>query len=162
MINTKKQPPLDELVSQWHAFFNAHKPWQDLIQGYAPISTPCGIVYELPNMLNRPDEGLAIVDMRQLSFAEPHYHPDECIEIYFVLQGSAAVIVAGRVQQVSVGDVVIIPPNKAHFTIPDQEYVIGVINTPPYTPESYKVLEHSDAQVQFDYDQFTMLIGSKR
>ena len=77
MIDTKKQHYIDELVAKWQAFFNAHEQWQDLIQGYAPISSPCGIVYELPNMLNRPNEGLAIVDMRQLSFAEPHYHPDE-------------------------------------------------------------------------------------
>jgi mannose-6-phosphate isomerase-like protein (cupin superfamily) len=161
MINITRQQQLNELVVQWQAFFNAHEQWQDLIQGYAPIPTPCGIVYELPNMLNRPNEGLAIVDMRQLSFAEPHYHPHECVEIYFVLQGCAAVVVAGDVQHVTAGDVVIIPPNKAHFTIPDDEYVIGVINTPPYTPESYKVLESSDLQVQFDYDQFKMLVGSK-
>ncbi len=52
----------------------------------------------------------------------------------------------------------IIPPNKAHFTIPDHEYVIGVINTPPYTPESYVPLnEQSNEHVGFNYNQFKML-----
>ncbi len=71
MIDTKKQHYIDELVAKWQAFFNAHEQWQDLIQGYAPISSPCGIVYELPNMLNRPNEGLAIVDMRHYFLLNP-------------------------------------------------------------------------------------------
>lgn len=162
MFSTKQQQELNELVTQWQNFFNINPSWQDMVHGYAPITTGCGIVYELPNFLNRPNEGLAIVDMRQLSFAEPHYHPNDCIEIYFVLQGTALVVIAGRQQQVRAGDVVVIPSNQAHFTIPDDEYVIGVINTPPYTPESYVVLEESNADVAFDYDQFkTMSVRKK-
>jgi len=147
---------LQRLIDRWHIYFE-QRAWQTLIEGYEPIATSCGIVYELPNALGFRDEGLAIVDMRTLPVAEPHYHPDNCYEIYFVLQGTALVVVAGVEQQVKIGDIVVIPPNKAHFTIPDKEYVIGVINTPPYTPESYIPLTASREDVAFDAHRFNML-----
>lgn len=117
-----------------------------------PINGNCGIVYELPNFLKRPNEGFAIVDMRELAFTEPHYHPD--LEIYFVLQGQALVIVGNEKYAVQQGDVVVIPPFKAHYVIPNDECVIACINTPPYTPESYIPLKESNTAVEFDSELF--------
>lgn len=147
---------IESLIERWAPYFEQHA-WQTMIEDYAPIATSCGIVYELPNALGFADEGLAIVDMRNLAVAEPHYHPDNCYEIYFVLQGTALVVIADLEQQVKVGDIIIVPPNKAHYTIPDKEYVIGVINTPPYTPESYIPLIASREDVAFDAQRFKTL-----
>ncbi len=139
------------LVDAWQDFFNESN-WQELIKGYSPIYGNCGIVYDLPNFLNRLNEGLAIVDMRQLDAAEPHYHPD--LEVYFVLQGEALVVVGNERYSVKKGDVVAILPFKAHYTIPNEEFVIACINVPPYTPESYIQLTASNAAVDFDSKQF--------
>lgn len=147
---------LESLIERWGTYFEQHA-WQTLVEGYEPIATGCGIVYELPNALGFADEGLAIVDMRTLAVAEPHYHPDNCYEIYFVLQGTALVVIADVEQQVKAGDIIVIPPNKAHYTIPDKEYVIGVINTPPYSPESYIPLTASRQDVAFDAHRFKTL-----
>jgi probable phosphoglycerate mutase len=142
---------LNELIDAWQNFFNKSN-WQELIKEYSPIQGNCGVVYELPNFLNRSNEGLAVVDMSQLDFAEPHYHPD--LEVYFVLQGEALVVVGNEKYSVKKGDVVVIPPFKAHYTIPNDEFVIACINTPPYTPESYIPLKKSDTAVEFDCKQF--------
>src|SRR5437762_527845 len=93
-------------IERWSNYFKENADWQVLVVGYEPVATGCGIVYELPNAFGFPDEGLAIVDMRELSVAEPHYHPDGCYEIYFVLQGTALVVVAGIEQRVKPGDIV--------------------------------------------------------
>ena len=148
-----------ELIAAWQDFFNKSH-WQDLIKGYPPIHGNCGIVYELPNFLNRSNEGLAIVDMCQLDFAEPHYHPD--LEVYFVLQGEAQVVVGNEKYSVKEGDVVVIPPFKAHYTIPNDECVIACINTPPYTPESYIPLKESNASVEFESSLFEKDIRSNK
>jgi quercetin dioxygenase-like cupin family protein len=146
-----------ELVQVWHQFFTATN-WQKLIQGYTPIYGPCGVVYDLPNSLGRANEGVSVVDMCNIQFAEPHYHPD--LEVYFVLQGQALVAVGGDKQMVKRGDVVIIPPFTAHYTVPDNEYVIGCINVPPYTPESYIPLKNTVAEVEFDYDDFEITVAT--
>ncbi len=150
-----KQIEIQELIAAWQQFFNSKNSWQEFIQDCRPITSPNGMIYELPNFLNRDNESFAVVDMRKIAFAEPHYHPD--LEIYFVLQGTADVFVGGNKQAASAGDVVIIPPYKAHFTIPDKNFIIGCVNTPPYRPESYLVLTESNLSVGFDRHQFTLL-----
>lgn len=156
MANESAAKNLESLIDRWAKYFEQHA-WQSLIEGYEPKATSCGIVYELPNALGVPDEGLAIVDMRTLAVMKPHYHPDGCYEVYFVLQGTALVVIANVEQQVKAGDIIIVPPNKAHYMIPDKECVIGVINTPPYTPESYIPLTTSRQDVAFDAQRFKTL-----
>jgi len=67
------------------------------------------------------------------------------------------VVIGGQVQEVSVRDVVIIPPEKAHFVIPDKQFVIAVVNTPPFRPENYKVITDTNESVGFDNEQFKQL-----
>lgn len=148
---------LNEVVSAWQHFL-ATTDWRSLLDGVTPIVTGCGMVYDLPNFLQRPNEGFAIVDMRQLWYAEPHYHPADNIEIYFVLQGTACVVVGTQEHHVKTGDVVIVPPLMAHFTIPDKQYVIAAINTPPFDPVNYIKVDESNEAVMFDKAQFLRLV----
>lgn len=145
-----------ECILAWQQFLKKND-WRKLIDGTTPIQSGCGSIYELLNFLNRPNESLAIADMRQLSFSEPHYHPNNNVEIFFVLQGSALVVVKTEQRLVHKNDVVIISPNTAHFTIPDDQFVIAVVNTPSYRPKNYIVLTKSNSTVGFDYEQFRKL-----
>ena len=149
-----------EMITAWQQFFSTHD-WQELVKSYVPINGRCGIVYELPNFLNRDHESLAVVDMRQLVFTEPHYHPHEDVEVYLILEGSAFVVVGKERSNVHKGSVVVIPPYTAHYVIPDNECVMAVINTPPYTPGRYIALTKSDSSVQFDYQMFKSDINVK-
>lgn len=158
----EKQLHIDvkDIVTAWQAFI-ASKNWPELIKNIPPLTTGCGIVYELPNFLNRPNEDFAIVDMRTIPYAEPHYHPTGNIEIYFVLSGTALVVVGEKKQSVQSGDIIIIEPDTAHFTIPDNQYVIAVVNTPPYKPENYISLKESNPLVKFNQEQFNKLTCKK-
>jgi len=126
-----------QMVDAWYRFTTSITDWESFVKPYEPRKTGCGIVYELPNFLNRPNEDLAIVDMRRILFAEPHYHPEGVTELYIVLQGTGLVVIGDDEYYVSPGDVALIPPLTGHYTIPDKDFVIAVINTPPYTPEHY-------------------------
>lgn len=147
------------LIAAWLIFLAQHT-WQDLIKNCPPSSdNGCGIVYDfLPNPLNRKDESFAIVDMRKTAVAEPHYHPD--VEIYFVLQGKALVVIGHEKHHVGMGDVVVIPPYKAHYALPNNEFVIACVNTPPFTPDKYIPLTASNNAVEFDYDEFKQLTSN--
>ncbi len=158
MVQHSNSIEIDQLIHAWQKFLSNHT-WQELTQNVDPIHGGCGPVYELPNYLNRENENLAIVDMRNIKVAEPHYHPHENIEVYFVLQGTARVIVGRNERFVQVGDVVIIPPNKAHFTFPDENYVIACVNTPPYKPENYIPLYETNEAVEFDREYFESMQG---
>ena len=142
------------LITAWQPFFNTFN-WQEAITHYIPKKGGCGLVYELPNFLDRPNESCAMADMRNIAFAQPHYHPE--LEIYFVLEGNATIVIGTTAYQVKKGDYIVIPPNKAHFTIPDRNFIIGAINTPPFKPEHYIVLTESNSIVEFDYQQFKQL-----
>lgn len=147
----------------WKQFLS--KPenhWQKLVGSHTPICSPCGTVYPLGNPFQKPDESFAIVDMRNITFAKPHYHPETDVEVYIVLQGSACVVVGYEEFQVKQGDALVIPPNTTHFTIPDNEFVLAVINTPPYKPEHNILVFKHDPSTSFDYEQFQRLTGNAK
>lgn len=148
-------PSLQETIQAWQAFLSEND-WRKLIEGVTPKQTGCGPVYELPNHLERPNESFAIADMREVKVAEPHYHPGECVEIYLVLQGSATVVVGGEEHKVGPGDSVIIPPDNAHFTVPNNEFVIAAVNIPAFQLDHYVVIDptKSDPKLHFDAEQF--------
>jgi mannose-6-phosphate isomerase-like protein (cupin superfamily) len=145
-------PNFSETIHVWQSFFATHA-WQTLIKDVAAIHGGCGIIYELPNYLKRPNESLAIVDMRTVKRFEPHYHTHET-EIYFGLQGRATVVVGGKKLALVSGGVIVTPPNTAHFVMPDAECVIAVVNTPPFSFTNYHVLSATNHDVAFDYEQF--------
>ena len=154
MAHTDNADNLGGLIQAWDAFLKVSS-WEKLIEGYQPITSECGLIYELPNYLERPNESFAIADMRSLEFTEPHYHVET--DVYFMLQGGGVFVVGGQEQTVVAGDVIIIPSNIAHFVIPNNQCVIAVINTPPFNPESYKIITQTDSHVCFDHQQFLKL-----
>lgn len=150
---------LEELVCGWQTFFQSHD-WRTLIAGKTGFNVGCGFVYELPNFLNYPNEDLAIIDMTGISISEPHYHPN-MLEVYFMLEGSGCVYVAGEKHMLQQGDALVILPNKAHFTVPDAQCVLACVCMPPFHPDNYIPLKESNAAVGFDYEHFKSL-SSKR
>lgn len=143
-----------ELIAAWDNFLKA-SDWQELIKDCEPKISGCGLVYELPNYLQRPNESFAIADMRQLSVSEPHYHPET--EVYFILQGGGIIVIGGKERSIAAGDTIAIPSNLAHFVIPDKECIIAIVNTPPFNINNYKVVTESNLAVGFDYRQFLTL-----
>lgn len=124
---------INKIIVTWKDYLKDVEQWQDLVIGVTPNRSGCGDIYEIKNPIERPDESFAIADMRGLSFAEPHYHVET--EIYFVLQGKGLVVVGGEELRVQTDSVIVIPPNVAHFTIPDDDLVLAVVNTPPFAAE---------------------------
>jgi mannose-6-phosphate isomerase-like protein (cupin superfamily) len=152
---THKHGNVQELISLWENFLKT-VTWQQLASPCTPLFNGNGIIYELPvNFLDRSNESCAIVDMRNIEFSEPHYHYN--IEVYFIMQGSGIVVLGNREHRVSAGDVLIIPPNTAHFTIPNNDLVMAVVNTPPYSPDDYFPLTASNSDVQFERENFERL-----
>lgn len=157
MYMAMNQSKIDGLVAAWQVHCNTIGDWQALTKGVEPIAGGCGLVYELANPLHRPGEDFAIADMRSLPFAEPHYHPTDSWEFYFILQGSGTVYVGQQEQHVGKGDAVIIPPNTGHFTIPQDQLVLAVVSSPPFDPKNYIVLQESRPDIDFDYQKFKSL-----
>jgi mannose-6-phosphate isomerase-like protein (cupin superfamily) len=143
----------NNLVHAWTNYL-FESNWQQLCADVEPVETGCGQVYDLENSLDRPDEGIAIADMRNLDIADPHYHANNQTEVYIVLQGTGTVVVGDRLLELGPYDVVIAPPMTAHYTVPHDQLVLGVINTPPFNPETYVSDDKSDASVHFDAERF--------
>ena len=146
---------VDEIVTAWKNYW-ATADWKELIKGIEPQQNGCGILYEIDNPIDRPGESVAIADMRKLAVAEPHYHPAPCVEIYFALEGSGNVVVGGTKHRLDAGQLLVIPSDTAHFTIP-YGLVLAVVNAPPFKLENYRPLTESNPAVGFDKAQFEAL-----
>jgi mannose-6-phosphate isomerase-like protein (cupin superfamily) len=144
-------------IHAWQEFLTTTN-WQDLILNIVPKETGCGLIYELADHpCQVAHESFAIADMRNIRYSEPHYHPHE-IEIYFVLQGNALIVIADEEIYATKGDVIVTEPNKAHYVIPDKDFVIAVINMPDFNPANYIPLVDTNKMVGFDLKVFTKLI----
>jgi predicted metalloenzyme YecM/mannose-6-phosphate isomerase-like protein (cupin superfamily) len=144
------------IINSWQRFLHNVENWHELVKGHEPKAVGCGLVYELENPINRPNESFAIADMRELKVAEPHYHEE--LEIYFVLQGSGSIVIGGQEHELRGNMAIVIPSNTAHFTLPDSELVLAVVNNPAFKPEHYIVLTDSNSAVKFDKAQFDKLV----
>lgn len=146
---------MDSVVAAWQPYIDSIDDWQALVRGVEPKPTGCGPIYELDNPLtDRQEESFAIADMRDLIVSEPHYHPNGETEIYVVLTGIGKVIVGGREQPLEAGTVVVTPPDTTHFTVPKQNLVLAVVNTPSFNPANYVPIVESKEDVGFDKRQF--------
>ncbi len=148
---------MKSVVEAWKVYLDDHRDWQKLIKGIKPKPTGCGLVYELPNPIDRPHESFAIVYMRELDITEPHYHANGETEIYIVMAGTATVVVGYTERFVEKGSIIITPPDTVHYTVPDHEFVIAAINTPPFDPNNYIVVLKTKPEVGFDQKQFARL-----
>lgn len=147
-----------EVVNFWKKHFAQNNSWEKLTEGVTPFQSGCGSVYVLPGLAERPNESLAIADMRQMPITHPHYHNIET-EIYFVLQGTGTVIVAGKEIQVKPGSIVVTQPGNAHFTVPSENHdlVMAVVNNPPFDINNFINVEKTNNEVGFNKEQYTAL-----
>ncbi|MDB5178673.1 MAG: hypothetical protein JWN01_616 [Patescibacteria group bacterium] len=153
----QSSPAIKALIAVWQPFTEKLEDWQSLVKTTEPKETYCGPVYEPASPLDRPNESFAIADMRQVKVAEPHYHANGETEIYFVISGTGLTVVGGEEIPLSKGTIVATPPGTAHFTIPRENLVMVVINTPPFNPENNIHLPASNPMVKFDHEQFARL-----
>lgn len=157
-ILKEKQKKLPQIIASWQKFMEDFA-WETYIKQVNPKVSGNGLVYELPNFLEREHESFAIVDMRAITFSEPHYHIHE-IEIYMVLQGSASIIKAGEEFSVTPGSVLVTHPHQAHFTIPDNNFIMAIVNIPSFSTDRYIPLLESDCPVGFNKEQLQAFIKS--
>lgn len=152
----------NEVVTAWKKYSQGVVDWKKLADGIEPFKGGCGLIYELGNPLERNNEDCALADMTGINVAEPHYHPTDNWELYFILEGSGLVVTGKEEQAVKVGDAVIIPPATVHYTIPGTHgLVLLAVNTPPFSPENYIVIDPSvsDKVHEFSAPRFTQLTG---
>lgn len=157
IYNTQNIPEIEELITAWKTYISTIGDWQGLVKDTTPKQTYCGPIYEPASPLDRPNESFAISDMRQVKVAEPHYHTGGETEIYFVLSGTGLTVVGGEELQVRQGDVIVTPPETAHFTIPEENLVMVVINTPPFNPKNNIGIDDTRSEVGYDHEQYKRL-----
>jgi mannose-6-phosphate isomerase-like protein (cupin superfamily) len=119
-------------------------------------------VYELENPLGRANESFAVADMRGVEFAQPHYHANGEVEIYFVLHGLCRVVVGDEVLRVEKGSVVVTPSGTTHYALPDTEQglVLAVVNTPPFKLANNIDIAKTDHAHGYDHNLFVRLTGN--
>ncbi len=148
---------MDEIVNAWKKYADSLDDWQSVVDGVEPKQTACGPVYEPPSPLKERSETFAISDMRGVRVAYPHYHKNGETEIYYVIQGSGLTVVGGEEIPVKKGSVVVTPPNTTHFTIPEHDLVMVVINSPSFNASNIVEPTETDPTVKFDKTQYDKL-----
>ncbi|HSX33133.1 MAG TPA: cupin domain-containing protein [Candidatus Saccharimonadales bacterium] len=159
IFNTTHKPEIEELINAWQQYIATMGDWQKVVEGVTPKQTYCGPVYEPASPLNRPNESFATADMRGIKVAEPHYHSGGETETYFVISGSGLTVVGGEELEVKAGDVIVTPPGTAHFTLPKENLVLIVINTPPFNPDNNIHVDATKPEVKYDHEQFERLVA---
>ncbi len=151
---------MDEIVKAWKNYVSNLDRWESIVKDVEPKQTACGPVYEPPSPLPDRIETFAISDMRDVKVAYPHYHKNGETEIYFVIQGSGLTVVGGEEIPVKKGSVVITPPDTTHFTIPEKDLVMVVINTPSFNASNIVEPHKTDPKVKFDKYQYDRLVNN--
>ncbi len=128
---------MSEVVGAWQGYLDGVPDWEKLVEGTEPKVGGCGLVYELPNPIERPNESFAIADMRELELSDPHKHINGEVEIYYVLQGVGKIAVGSEVHDLSKGVVIVTPSDTVHITLPGEDLVLAVVNTPPFELDNY-------------------------
>jgi mannose-6-phosphate isomerase-like protein (cupin superfamily) len=157
--NTVYPSEVAMVLDIWRPYVAAIRDWKAVVRGVEPKATGCGPVYELAGLSGRLNESLAIADMRGMAYAQPHYHANGEVEIYFVLQGQGCVVVGKDVTYVEKGSVTVVPSGVVHYTLPDKSdgLVLAVVNTPPFNPKNTIDVTASNQAVAYDHEQFKAL-----
>ncbi len=138
---------MDEVVGAWGEYLKTMGDWKVLVEGIEPKTGGCGLVYEVPNPIDRPNESFAIADMSKLELSEPHSHANGETEIYFVIQGVGKIAVGEEIVELKPGVSVVTPPDTMHCTLPGKDLVLAVVNTPPFEMDNYIVSDAADPSV---------------
>jgi mannose-6-phosphate isomerase-like protein (cupin superfamily) len=158
--NQKEVVQLKELAVAWQHFYKDNK-YRNLMAQSTPIVEGCGIIHELKNasiFRTRRNETACIVDMSQVVGATaPHFHRKET-EVYLILQGSGKVVIGKKEYTVKPGDVVHIPKDVGHYTVPTDNLVLGVVNVPFFDPADFFDLVQTDEatrnEVEYNHAQY--------
>lgn len=159
MTDAQYPPEIKSIVDAYQPFVAGVDDWQTLVEGVEPKATGCGPVYEPDNPLGRTGESFAVADMRGVEYAQPHYHANGEVEIYFVLQGLGRVVVGNEVHNIAKGDIVVTPSGTTHYAIPDKEQglVLVVVNAPPFNPANNIDVTETDSAHNYDHELFKQL-----
>lgn len=149
---------LKETIDIWKKYVDNLDDWRRDIKDVRPKKTQCGPVYERESPIPKWFGSFAISDMRDVAVAYPHYHKNGETEIYFVIQGTGLTVVGGEEIELKKGSVVVTPPDTTHFTIPKNDLVMLVINTPKFNKNNIVEPEDTDSEVKFDKDQYDLLV----
>jgi len=142
-----------EVVEVWQEYLGTAQNWQTLVENIEPKVGSCGLVYEVPNPIERPGESFAIADMRELELSEPHKHINGETEIYIVIQGVGKIAVGGDIHDLKPGVFIVTPPDTVHITLPSKDLVLAVVNTPPFELDNYVVADLSEEAVASALDK---------
>lgn len=148
----------DNEIDTWKKYLATLRDWRVVVEGKRPKKTQCGPVYEPESPLPKQFGTFAIRDMRDVAVAYPHYHKNGETEIYFVIQGTGLTVVGGEEIELEKGSVVVTPPNTTHFTIPNNDLVMLVINLPKFNKDNIVEPQDTDPEVKFDKDQYDLLV----
>lgn len=138
---------MNEVVQAWSSFILDIDDWESLVSDADPRAGGCGLVYELPNPIERPNESFTIADMRQLDLSDPHKHINGETEIYFVLQGVGRIALGNNIHELMLRGGIVIPPDTVHITLPKRNLVLAVVNTPPFNLDNYVSVSTEDPDV---------------
>jgi mannose-6-phosphate isomerase-like protein (cupin superfamily) len=138
------QKTIQEVVDVWTRYLTTVDNWESLVEGIEPKTGGCGLVYEVPNPIDRPNESFAIADMRQLELSDPHKHINGESEIYFVLQGEGKMTVGSELYELTSGTSIVTPPDTLHVTLPSKDLVLAVVNTPPFNLDNCVMVSADD------------------
>ncbi|HUS25970.1 MAG TPA: hypothetical protein VMY99_01315 [Nevskiaceae bacterium] len=139
---------INEVMEVWGDYISTIDDWELMVKGIEPKVGGCGLVYEVPNPIDRPQESFAIADMRQLELSEPHSHANGEVEIYFIIAGVGKIAVEGEnIQDLSPGARIYTPSGKFHITLPGEGLVMAVVNTPPFNLDNYIPLSPDEESV---------------
>lgn len=160
-VSTAAPTELYEPLSKWLRYLELID-WRSILHKIKPITTPNGLIYELGKQLGLPGT-LALCDMSSIEYAPPHYHGEPETEVYVALEGSGTFVAGYAEYQLEKGMVIPVPPNTAHFTIPDDQLILALITFPAFNPNNLILTgERSDQTVCFDYNQFLRLIEKRK
>jgi len=106
------------------------------------IKDACG---ELKILSSREDFEPASLAMATISGPTiPHYHTF-LTEFYFVWEGTGKIIVGRDRYDIKVGTMVIIPPDRVHYTIPGEIMKVLVFSVPAWFEEDQIIVEEGMA-----------------
>ncbi len=94
----------------------------------------CGYIWDLitSDFNSQTSVDYCLMDAR----SEKHKH-HKTLEFYCITRGSGTVYVGKTKFNVSPGNVVQIPPEAVHYTVPNGELEMFVVNTPPFNQDDY-------------------------
>lgn len=170
-VSEKMQTTIDS----WRDIVAGIDDWQKVVEGLQPDpeAVDSGDVYDLPDFVPNNTESFAIVDLSRIAqkggVDEPHYHKrieesEGEVEVHIPISGRATMVVGQEAYEIGEDglDHLVIPPEVAHFIIPGEGFVDGVVSIPSFDPENYVVVDPDGEipeTVQFDKARYAAALA---